>query len=447
MLTLTRPYRQGLATLFLLVTSVVPTVIVTANVWRIARPGHVRDQEVEISRAIGLRVSLDAVRYPRPGQVVYTGVVVRRDERDRGDLAEVVRAEEILIRRVGGESILGAKGLELRGDSPSHALRRLQSTLPRLGLGAGEKVSFSADSCRVSLGDGIAPIETRDLAGSWEVVNRQPTFHASYRVPSASESAPATRCELTFVPHVSGGPVGTTLVIKTMEGPPLDARVLQVFFDSGAWLGQDAKVWGTIRLTESNAREWSGEFEGELIDLDLETLVAERFPGQRLHGKARLVVRSARWSERPGQGFGWSSAEGELSCGRGSIGVELLRSLASQMRFRLAPKYQQLDSRLVEVGFRSLGLGFRLESDGQIKLAGGCGKDFAPDVVLVGSNQLTPLAYAPSGVANVRGLLKTLFPGGGESLVPVTAESQVLQRYLPLPSGRIEETAHRLNAQ
>ena len=39
-------------------------------------------------------------------------------------------------------------------------------------------------------------------------------------------------------------PVRTVLVLKTLEGLPLPARVLDVFFETGDWLGPRAKVDG-----------------------------------------------------------------------------------------------------------------------------------------------------------------------------------------------------------
>ena len=91
---LTRPRRQALMTTLMMAVTVVPTAYVTMTAWRIARPGHIRDVEVEIGRSIGLQVTLDGVRYPRPGEVVYQGMVVlSQDEPRRGGLTEIARAK------------------------------------------------------------------------------------------------------------------------------------------------------------------------------------------------------------------------------------------------------------------------------------------------------------------------------------------------------------------
>jgi hypothetical protein len=102
------------------------------------------------------------------------------------------------------------------------------------------------------------------------------------------------------------------------------------------------------------------------------------------------------------------------------------------MQFRLPPS---LESRHGDIPFQSLGLTFALASDGEIRLRGGLGTDFPPDAVLVDTDRFGPLASAPEGTANVRGLIRTLFPTTGSNatvLVPDTPESRIL-RFLPAP--------------
>ena len=81
--------------------------------------------------------------------------------------------------------------------------------------------------------------------------------------------------------------------------------------------------------------------------------------------------------------------------------------------------------------FGALGFTFALTPDGEIALGGGFRNQFAPDDILVANDH--PLFKAPSGAANVRGLLKTLYPTAAENLAPATAEAQLLSRFLPLP--------------
>ena len=104
------------------------------------------------------------------------------------------------------------------------------------------------------------------------------------------------------------------------------------------------------------------------------------------------------------------------------------------MKFRFAPRLARLDDRKPDVDFRALGFAFAMTPDGEIRIDGALGNEFAPDVVLASAT--SPLAYAPEGAANVRGLIKTLFPVGAASdpgvMVPLTAESRILL-CLPVP--------------
>jgi hypothetical protein len=225
----------------------------------------------------------------------------------------------------------------------------------------------------------------------------------------------------------------------------LSASVLDVFFDTPDWLGTGAKVDGALTLRQTGAKDWEADFQGGLYDVDLAVLVGRRFPGQHLSGVARLAVKSARWADRPGQGYGWVEAQGELTAGQGTIGLGLLRALAAEMKFRFAPRLARLDDSKPDVDFRALGLGFAMTPNGEIRVTGALGTEFAPDVVLVSGNN--PLAYAPQGAANVRGLIKTLFPVNPAAdpgvLVPLTAESRVLL-CLPVPPDLAAKTATRI---
>ena len=64
MFPLTRPFRQGLATAALFVFTILPTAFVALYAWRVNRPGHIRDVEIELGRQLGLQVTLEAVRIP-----------------------------------------------------------------------------------------------------------------------------------------------------------------------------------------------------------------------------------------------------------------------------------------------------------------------------------------------------------------------------------------------
>ena len=437
MLPLTRPRRQALITLAMAVLTIAPTSYVALTAWKIARPGHVRDVEIEMGRSLGLQVTLDRVRYPRPGEVVYVGIVLRQDEPGRGGLTEVARAKSLRLRHSGGGIVLEADGLAIRADGPRGAMAQVGTLLAGVGAdgGGARGVSLAAPTCAIDLGRGLR-FELRDLAATFRDDPRAPGISASYRFVDGGGS---TRCELALTRDRKAEPVETAVMLKTMEGMPLPARVLDAFFDSTAWLGRSARAQGAITLKQAGSGPWSAEFAGDLFDVDLKTLFERRFPRHRMTGLAHLAVRRARWSDRPGQGPGWSAAEGELAAGQGSIGLDLLRALAGEMKFRPA---RPIDDRHPDVSFTALGFTFALTPDGEIALGGGFRNQFGTEDILVLDDR--PIFRAPSGSANVRGLLKTLYPGDNETLAPVTADSQLLSRFLPLPPGVAARASARL---
>jgi hypothetical protein len=445
MFPLTRPQRQALATAALVALTVLPTAYVAWTAWRINRAGHLREVEAEIGRALALRVSLEGVVYPRPGEVVYRGMVLREEEpRGRG-LTEVGRLRELRLRRGPRELTVAADGLDVRGESPRLLMARVGAWLQRSGSSPFERVSVSAPALELDLGGGALRYSLRDVAGVLQADRKAPAVTASYRLASKGATS---RCELSLVRDRGAEPVRTTLTLKTMEGPPLPAHVLEPFFDTAGWLGADAKVDGALTLRQDGARDWEADFRGDLVDVDLATLVGRQFPGHHLSGLARMSLESARWAVRPGQGPGWVEARGALTTGHGSIGVGLVRALGAEMKFRLAPRLATLDDRRPVVDFRALGLAFAMTSDGEIKISGALGNEYAPDVVLAGT--AGALAYAPAGASNVRGLIKTLFPvgvAGGAAdpgvLVPLTAGSRVLL-CLPVPPDLDAKAATRI---
>ena len=125
MFPLTRPLRQTLATIALFGLTVVPTGVVATIAWRINRPGHVRDVEIELGRQLGLQVTLDAVRYPRPGEVVYQGITLRQEEPRSKGLTEIARADQARLQRADRELILYLENPRLSADSPKLGLGQL----------------------------------------------------------------------------------------------------------------------------------------------------------------------------------------------------------------------------------------------------------------------------------------------------------------------------------
>ncbi|GAC1466878.1 MAG: hypothetical protein NVSMB9_07870 [Isosphaeraceae bacterium] len=431
MFPVTRPYRQAAATLALVLLTVAPTLYVLTTAWAIRQPRHRHDVERQIGSLLGMQATVDGVSYPRPGEVVYQGVVLRQEEPSRKKSIELARATTLRLCRGDRELTLLAEGLRLRAESPGQAMAQIGSILQRSGVSNYERVSLTAPSCDLDLGSGVSPYRLTEVVGSFLSDPLAPSVRASFRVVSREGSS---RCELVLTRDRKADPLHTTLALKTMEGLPPPARVLEPFFDVTSWLGPDARVDGALTLHQHGTKDWEAEFQGNLLDIELAALIGHRFPNHRMKGKARLAITSARWAERPGQGYGWVDAQGELSAGPGQVGYGLLHALKSEMQFRTSSKVARtVSAGVVDLDFRALAFSFAMSSNGEIRIRGGLGNEYADDVVLV--SQTAPLAFAPRGTANVRGLIKTLFPVTSINhgvMVPLTEKSRLLLS-LPVP--------------
>ena len=167
---------------------------------------------------------------------------------------------------------------------------------------------MTAPSCQLELGQDGLQFALRDVAGAFLVEPSAPTLKLAYRVPGEGAG---TRCELTLTRDRKTEQIETSLVFKTVEGMPLPARVLNVFFDADDWLGTDAKVEGTVSLRQQGSRDWEALFQGELLDVDLARIVGRRFPRHRLTGRARVAIKASQVgpATEPGRRAGSTSRE------------------------------------------------------------------------------------------------------------------------------------------
>lgn len=443
-----RPVRQAAATAFVVAAMILPTM---ATLWwalSINRPGHVRDVEVRLSRAIGLQVGLEGVAYPRPGEVVFTGVVFRQEEPRGRVFREVARAQTLAMKQADGVVLIETPEIELIGESAEESVAHFERLLKKASLdqSAMKRVNFVADRCRFTLDHGAAGkpvgLDWRLVAGAAELTADQIVVQAGGWSHSGDLR---TRCELKMVRKRQGDQASTEIDLATMEGPALPASTLESIFDADDWFGEKARVQGNLHMTRVENQPWEARFAGTLSQVDLSRMVNGRFGLHRLSGTGQLQIRTAHWADRPAQGPGWREIEGDLTAGPGKASHGLLLSMGQQMRFRLANSLHKSVEPGKEIEFGSMGLQFHLTDDGRIRFGGACGPDFGTDVVAVSPHgKPSPIVAAPTSDANVRGLIKTLFPvnlAQTDLLVPTTRESQSFQRWLPMPAADPERAA------
>ncbi len=444
MFPVTRPLRQSVCTVVLLLLTALPTLAIAMIAWRINQPGHLRDVEVELGRKLGMHVSLDGVDYPAPGDVVYRGLVLRAQEPGGKGFAEIGRADLVRLSHSDHDLTVLLENPRLHAAGPSQGMALVDMIIQRSISVPVERIGVSAPECRLDLGKDDLQFTFTEVAGEFLADPAAPTLRLAYSVPGSGKGS---RCELVLTRNRRTEPMETSLLFKTVEGAPLPARMLGVLFDADGWLGKEAKISGTLQLRQAGSADWKASFQGEMLDVDLARLFTTRFPRHQLTGRARLSFEKAVWGQRPsGQGPGWVEVKGQLLAGSGSIGLNLYESLAREMKFRPGARKPHVDTRKPEVEFRSLGLAFAMQSSGEIQINGALGAEFPPDAVLASSS--SPLLSAPQGAASVHSLIKTLFPTPARNsgvLIPLTTESQVLLS-LPLPAGADLETRPTLDA-
>ena len=132
MFPVTRPLRQTWPTILLLVLTVLPTAFVAAIAWRINRPGHIRDVEIELGRKLGMQVSLDGRALSRARRSRLPGTVLRQEEPRGKGLAEIARADTVRLNRADRELTLLLENPRLHAESPAPGLALLDVDHPAL---------------------------------------------------------------------------------------------------------------------------------------------------------------------------------------------------------------------------------------------------------------------------------------------------------------------------
>ncbi len=192
MFPVTRPFRQILATSLLFGLTVVPTGYVVTTAWRINRPGHIRDVEIELGRQLGFQVTLEGVRYPRPGEVVYRGIVLRQEEPQSKRLAELVRADLVRVQRADRELTLMVENPQVHAESAGQGLALLGSLMQRSAAIPFERIGVMAPRCELSLDSDHLNFELKEVAGEFLANPMAPALKLTYRIPARARAPGAS---------------------------------------------------------------------------------------------------------------------------------------------------------------------------------------------------------------------------------------------------------------
>ncbi len=377
------------------------------------RTARRRAWQQQLSQQWGLVVTLEQWDTPRRGIVLLDRV--RLADPETGD--PLLEIRQLEIGRYQGEWFLRAAQPELGGEHilrlwdafHERFLRAEPSQVRPVQLACGEMTIHRTDgSGATTLSDirfRLAPsAEGPQATFEFRDVALQMAEPAQLRVTrNRQQSPPATRWEL----NTRSTALPTSLLADYL--PPL------------RWLGPDATFQGAVEAVRST-NGWKGEFSGRLRDIDLETLVTERYD-HKLSGNAEVLFRRARFQDGT-----LIDAAGDVVCFGGSVSRSLLAQADRTLGLAAAPRVRALEADPL-LRYRELKFAFALNQDGLRIVGHGSGPD--PGVVM--ADGYGPLLQDTSEVAQVVALVQALSSPQGVQ-VPATKEAYQLLHILPLPT-------------
>jgi hypothetical protein len=412
--------RRRINLLVFLFLCVVPTAAVTG--WGVSRrlPGRVQAEARRLEQLLRLKVTLEAVEYPRPGMVRYRGLELA----DPGTSGRILSCRELEAgwqKPAGGAGqsamylALVARRPELDANQISLLWRlvddvlsgrnRLETTQVRA---AAESLTLVSGDLSQSLTDIHGRIRTSAERGQCDLGFRLAELKTAEPirvriVRSGSTDPPVTGFETS----TGGAAVPCSWVSKALPG----------FRAPGAGSTFTGRIWASWR-----PGGWDGEVAGQFAQIDLERLAGDRTAHQ-ITGKAQCSFNTLRFHQgRISELSGWASA------GPGRISRSLVDALEEHLD--LVKGLERSVSDLL-LPYEQLAMWFSLNQRG-LHLRGRC-ESQSSGVIL--ADEYGPI-LGESGPEPVplAGLVRALVPPGA-SQVPATRQAEWLMRWLPLPEA------------
>jgi hypothetical protein len=414
---------------------VLPTLGVFA--WSSSRisAGRSTESAAELSRELGLKVSLAGVAYPRPAVALYDGVELADPETSAPlarmrflEIAESSSATAI----VASQPVLDAVRLGRLWQAAAERMRDDNSAMPPVRLVARE-ATLEWPGPSPAGGDSQT---LTDVLGELAVKSdgqRQTTASLSFRL-AGSESPEPVRVRYTrqasapqpaaivernsFHSGLDGAVTVSTRFELDTGGASVPLSMLTVPLGLADRLGPRAKFRGSLWASETRDG-WDGELTGEFTDVDLQTAIEEQFP-HHMSGTATLTIARARF-----HGGRLEEARGSLVAVSGVIGQSLLSAAARHLQLSGTAG---ANSNEALVPYDRLAFSFEIDSSG-LTIHGQCDR---PPGTIVRRGDTALLTEAGGGPVPVIALLRTLVPLS-EVQVPATRESDWLMQCLPVP--------------
>jgi hypothetical protein len=395
--------------------------------WTASRklPGHVRRCEEDIADRLGMVVRLKGIDYPQPGVVVYEGFELFDPETGRA----VLNCRSLEAAGGGQSLALDPLGATVQLEQVSNLARLVMRRLRREAL--ADDRSWQSPPRPVTLRGPHGEQTYEDVEFVVESAEGAERAWLRFRLPQQPTAEVAT---LSITRRASTDSATTRLELDT-GGAALPLAMFAPWLECQSLFGAEASFRGTLWIDDAPGGS-RAELRGELGAVDLDALVAARFP-HVLTGRATLRVDRATVEEGR-----LMEASGSLSSPWGMVGESLLNAAVSMLGCRWSG-----DGLPERVGkhrdYRSLTIPFQLDAGGlRLGRSGGpadLGQAAKPSAILhdVTGRPLL-LASGREAVPLVR-LIQMLVPLN-EVQVPATKETASLIPWLPVapvrPAGR-----------
>lgn len=402
-----------------------PTTVLLG--WTVSRksPGHVRRCEDDLGHRLGLVVRLRAVDYPQPGVAVYDGLELFDPE-----TGQAVLSCQSLEAAYSGQTLdIDPLGASVQLDQVGNLARLVMRRLRREAL--TDESSWHSPPRSVTLRGPRGEQTYEDVEFLVESADAAERASLRFRLPQQQSSDAAT---LSISRRASTESATTRIELDT-GGSEVPLAIFAPWLDCQSLFGAEARFRGTLWIDDTPGGS-RGELCGDLSEIDLDTLVAARFP-HILTGSAILHVAHATL-----EGGKLVEASGTLSSPSGMVGESLLHAAVSMLGCRWA------DARLAQRTpknnpYRSLEITFQIDANG-LRLARPNRRaetnNAAKPTAIVHDAEDRPLLLAPGRDAvPLVWLIQMLVPRN-DLQVPATKETASLTAWLPLaplvPPGR-----------
>ena len=410
--------RISLALFFLF--CIVPTALVIALCVERRLPGYARREADLLGRQLGAKVSLDRVLHPRPGKAVYEGL--RLDDAETGRTILTCRHLQVAAGDGSPPVVITAAGLEVRPEQWEQGWALLDRILScRAGWSALD-VELRADQailCGAGEPRGLDQLQVRI-----QIVPAGSQAELSFRLAGVAMPEPA---RIRIVRNRQTDPPETGFEWNTGTAA-IPAAVLPTALGFAELLGTRSWIRGA-GWANRTAEGWLGIASGQLLQVDLDQLVTNRFP-HILSGQAQITIHDLRFHQSRIQ-----QCQAGITAESGMVSRSLLDSAVASLGLS-GPKQPAPPQSLVP--YNRLALEFLLDSQG-LKLLGQCPPG-GSGTVLAGSHGPVLAGATGSQPWPIAALLQVLAPAG-VARIPVAPQTEALLRRLPFPTLAVSPTS------